>query len=419
MYLPDPKINFNLQRTTSDKWIILLSITWNRTRYRRTFGLNVSNPADWDKNAQKFIAKNDKDKAYMNEQLAEAKSDIIHAFGDYRREQNRYPTENEVHTMCNTIFQYGAQRQGKRKLPIYEAPKAAKTFNELYDQYFEALPSTTAPLTRDNYKNTYKHILDFQEKYGAISFSSINKEMMFQIIKFLQKDKGLSEESVKKSIRHLKSVLLYCHSKQIIIPGLAEITLKNLDKSVIVASNTVKDKPALDSDFVSKLLFMEVPPVLEKTRDMFVLQCRTSLRVSDLRLLGKEHFNWNKKRIQIKNKKIKKAVTNIPITDEILFIYNKYDGNFPKLDVNLYNIRIKELCKLAGYEDWDLISSHTARRTFITICKSQGFTTKEIMQMTGHQTSIIVDGYYKPEEEKTLERHRTLSNAAFERFSHK
>jgi len=47
----------------------------------------------------------------------------------------------------------------------------------------------------------------------------------------------------------------------------------------------------------------------------------------------------------------------------------------------------------------DLISTHTARRTFITIMKNKGVPDKVIMDITGHKSLSSFHRYYRPNNE--------------------
>ncbi len=48
---------------------------------------------------------------------------------------------------------------------------------------------------------------------------------------------------------------------------------------------------------------------------------------------------------------------------------------------------------------YERISSHTARRTFITIMKNQRVPDKVIMSYTGHRSIEVFNNYYRPSED--------------------
>ena len=44
---------------------------------------------------------------------------------------------------------------------------------------------------------------------------------------------------------------------------------------------------------------------------------------------------------------------------------------------------------------WQLVGTHTARRTFVTECRKQGLDDASIMRITGHTSTKTMSGYDK------------------------
>jgi integrase len=92
----------------------------------------------------------------------------------------------------------------------------------------------------------------------------------------------------------------------------------------------------------------------------------------------------------------------IPCNPVIFQIFEKYQHNSNMLPRTIsnqkFNEYIKEVCKLAELNEvgrlsskpknklWQLVSSHTARRSFATNFYLQGFPTIDLMRITGHKT---------------------------------
>ena len=73
-----------------------------------------------------------------------------------------------------------------------------------------------------------------------------------------------------------------------------------------------------------------------------------------------------------------------------------------------YNEKVKKTMKF-GNEIietqsflYERISSHTARRSFITIMKNHGVPDKIIMSYTGHKSIEIFNNYYRPNQEHRI-----------------
>jgi site-specific recombinase XerD len=157
-------------------------------------------------------------------------------------------------------------------------------------------------------------------------------------------------------------------------------------------------------------------PKLDKVRDLFLIGAWTGLRFSDFTRLHSDNIRGN--RIFIEQQKTAKPVV-IPCSPVFNQLWDKYDGKLPKVISNQkFNEYIKEACKLAGinepffkgitkgghritkkYEKWELVSSHTARRSFATNHFKSGLSAIAIMNITGHKTEKAFLRYIKATQE--------------------
>lgn len=117
--------------------------------------------------------------------------------------------------------------------------------------------------------------------------------------------------------------------------------------------------------------------------------------------------------IPITTKKIKKHLI-IPLSDNIIEILKKRNGEFPpRVSHQKYNQHIKTICRLGEmtekmkggkrtsqskkvdgtYEKWELISSHSCRRTFVTLYRTEFKDDPLIQNNTGHADTIMLDLY--------------------------
>lgn len=142
----------------------------------------------------------------------------------------------------------------------------------------------------------------------------------------------------------------------------------------------------------------------ERIRDMFILGCLTALRYSDYSRLTSQNLIDNY--IMIRTKKTNVDV-KVPAHDYVKEIFKKYHGIVPcGLCIQYFNKYLKVIMKEIGLNDpitysftkggklitvtkekWQLISSHTARRSAATNMYLTGrMKTLEIMKLTGHRT---------------------------------
>lgn len=179
----------------------------------------------------------------------------------------------------------------------------------------------------------------------------------------------------------------------------------------------------------------------EQVRDVFLIGCFTALRYSDYSRIEESNIgitHSGTKVIRLRQEKTAGTVV-MPIMDERLeSLLKKYDYNVPKIcDQNL-NRTIKVICKrlsvtvpslqkkertvltlkerraekeakkrgevLYEYDEqgypikacWELVASHTARRSCITnMYLSKKFTVPQMMSVSGHRTETLFYKYVK------------------------
>jgi len=143
---------------------------------------------------------------------------------------------------------------------------------------------------------------------------------------------------------------------------------------------------------------------LERTRDAFIIGCYTGLRFSDFIRLADHHF-IDDQFIKIITKKTGQEVI-IPMHPFLKAIREKYIESAPsskggKSNTTM-NKHLKELGRLANIntpiiqrntsrgesikKKYELITTHTARRSFATNAFLAGVPPLSIMKITGHKT---------------------------------
>jgi len=162
-------------------------------------------------------------------------------------------------------------------------------------------------------------------------------------------------------------------------------------------------------------------PHLERVRDVFVFACVTGLRFGELKLVRRE--NVIEDTLHLKEEKgAEKDIRAIPLNDLAMFLLRKYDYRLPLISNQRQNEYIKDVFEAAGYT-WDVeksvtkgkeviretmpfyerVSTHTARRTFITMLKRDGKSDKLISKITGHRDLKTLNQYYQVDDEAKKE----------------
>lgn len=157
---------------------------------------------------------------------------------------------------------------------------------------------------------------------------------------------------------------------------------------------------------------------LERVRDLFIIACHTGLRFSDLITVRSENISKEGKVLKISTIKTGETVI-IPLKGHVKSILAKYSGTPPLAYSNQkMNDYLKELGQLAELDDdtlitstkgglrntenfkkWQLVTTHTARRSFATNAYLHGVPTISIMKITGHRTEKSFMKYIKISQE--------------------
>lgn len=270
--------------------------------------------------------------------------------------------------------------------------------------------------TQLGYKRTLSYLTKFEEKTKqTYDFKDIGLDFYNKFTAFLQSHK-LSVNTIGREIKTLKIILNEAKNKgtelnREYLSGCFSVTTEESD-SIYLTESELKQLHLHNFGANTRL---------DRVRDLFLIGAWTGLRFSDFTRIKKE--NLKDDCIEIEQQKTGKRVI-IPLHPIVLDIWNKYDGELPAIITNQkFNDYIKEVCQIAKiktlehkaitkggirtskrFEKWELVSSHTARRSFATNLFLNGFPTLSIMQITGHKTEKAFMRYIKvpPEQHAKL-----------------
>lgn len=272
--------------------------------------------------------------------------------------------------------------------------------------------------TIQKYKTLYKVLEDFKNrKNQSLDFNSINLDFYHDFLSYLMNELNFSTNTIGKYISTLKVFLNEAKEQGY------DIKISKRFKAISEESENIY----LNESELEKLYKYDFSNNnrLERIRDLFIVGSSTGLRFSDFTAIKPE--NVKDDLIEIKQYKTKEKVV-IPCHWMVDAILKKYSGNLPiNISNQKFNDYIKEACKIAGidemvsksitkggvnrsknYKKWELVSSHTARRSFATNLYKSGFPTISLMAITGHKTEKAFLTYIRvtPEEHaKKLKEH--------------
>jgi len=290
-------------------------------------------------------------------------------------------------------------------------PKTGVLFSDFIDMTIVRKSKRMGDTYMRNYKSLIHHIKRFSDLYDVNLYTnSINEEFLDDFIVYLE-GCNLRQAYIKNLLSLAKSMLNKAGSYGYAIdPSFENVDVKDEQSSSVYLTM---------NDIARIYYFVGLTSKQERIKDLFVVGCLTALRYSDYSTLNKDNFG--SEYITKVTKKTNKRVV-IPIHDFVKEIYEKYDGDISStLSIQHFNRYIKLICKKIGFNEevvrqytkggilitevspkWDLITSHTARRSAATNMYLTGrIKTYEIMSVTGHNTEKSFFRYIKISTEDT------------------
>ncbi len=268
---------------------------------------------------------------------------------------------------------------------------------------------------RREYIVTFRYLKEYAEEFKEPDFIDIDLEFYQQFIDLLRK-KGLATNTIGKKIQTLKIFLNTAFEQGINkyqkYKSRKFKTISEESDNIYLTKSELKQ--FYKYDFSNK-------PYLEKVRDKFIVASWTGLRYSDLQQITPDKING--KFIELKQKKTGKKVV-IPVHHTVKEILKKYSGLLPEpISNQKYNDYLKKASKLAGinevfiktvsynglkhekkYPKYEIISSHTARRSFCTNAYKDNIPTLAIMSISGHKTEQAFLKYIKADGKEHAEK---------------
>jgi integrase len=298
---------------------------------------------------------------------------------------------------------------------------------EALDIYIEERASVVSANQVKDYRTLRKHLLNFKQYSSQpISFRYLNMKFYNEFMDYLfykalkpNGTTGLLTNSAGKIIRMLKAFVHY-EVAQGRIPYIDLRSFKVVEEETHAVYLNEKELAIIHG------LDLAGDKELEAVRDIFIVGCYTGLRYSDLSTISPEHVDLINGNINIKQHKVHKAVV-IPMIDYVPDILRKYNYSLPKLSAYKFNERLKDIglkAKLRQkvevvhkkgririkrvFEKWEMMSSHTCRRSFCTNMYLSGFPAEELMRISGHKSPAAFMRYIKVDNQQAANRLKEL-----------
>lgn len=412
-------VNFYLDKRTDKKGDapIRMSITIRGARYLTSTGYKIA-PGKWDATRQQVRrgCTNSSGATYavINSILAK----IADHFASYENEciiENRRPNVDALKVEFSQHF-------GRKNKAAAETKTRVMTVLDYLDIFTAEMGDVNqwTDGTIKKFAAFRNHLKEYNRK---LSFADLTEKGLNNFVAFLRDKKEMKNTTISKQIGLLKWFLRWAtlkgHNTNAAFQSFSP-KLKTAPKKVVFLewaelmrvfnysipkNGTVVTLADADGNEYKKTVHDAAG--IEKTRDIFCFCCFTSLRYSDA---------VNLKRANISGDTM--TVTTVKTADTITIEINKYAREilskyadrtdlggfvFPPITNQRMNIYLKDLCELCGINEpitqtyykgseridetapkYELIGTHTGRRTFICNALMLGIPAQIVMKWTGH-----------------------------------
>lgn len=387
---------------------IIFRVTYKGQRYNFGTGVKII-PIQWNESTQRAFV------SFRLPELCNRNNEIVNYRLDEMQksfESLRLEIANNPDYLTNFAFHL------KKKFMIRKKKEVQLDIFQIIN--LAIISSTKAEGTKDNYKRgleAFKSFITYRKESGnAITgFKDINTDLINELSEYLSAGKYKKDLSV----RTINDLVRYAVAAIKLVPSehLPKSQAQNIKAISLEDKTSDKNEISLRDDEVMKLWRYEPTSDRDKQiKDLFLLACTTGQRISDISKVaeGVKEKNGIKYFSVVQEKTSEKVEVPIlfQIADNIL---NKYGSTLPSFDRSAINKRIKVIAKEAGItgietishhkigndkpivekkERYELIGTHTGRRTFVGLLLVRGKTYEEISQYTGHKTTSVIGTSY-------------------------
>ena len=377
---------------------IRMRVNFASKRIEFTTGYRID-ATKWDADKQRV-------KNGCSNKLKQSASEINASLLEYYTEIQSIFKRFEVEDVMPTPEQIKEAFNALHK-PVSEEPKPKKEalpcdFFQVFDDFVEdcGRQNNWTDSTFEKFAAVKNHLTNFRE---GLTFEFFDERGLNDYVGYLRDVKEMRNTTIGKQLSFLKWFLRWAFKKGVHQNNAYDSykpKLKSTQKKIIF----------LTWDELNRLREFKIPSnkqALERVRDVFLFQCFTGLRYSDV---------FNLRRSDIKGDHIE--VTTVKTSDSLIIelnnhskaILDKYkdvpfenDKVLPVITNQKMNDYLKELAEMAGIDEpvrqtyykgneriddvtpkYALLGTHAGRRTFICNALALGIPPQVVMKWTGH-----------------------------------
>lgn len=397
------QVSFYLDKSNKNKdnqAPVFYSLTFNSKRIRKKVKGVSCEESYWNKKHQR-IKSPLKSKNY-NYHIEYNK--IIDSLENKAKELFRYMLLNNIEPTKDYIID---------KLESGENIKLSFEFESCFKEFLNQNRNSKAERTITGYNTALNYLMEFEKHTGyALRFETINHDFFEKIMNYSFEVKEIKNNYFSRIITVVKTFMTWSFDREY-HNNLTYKKFKLTENEIEVIYLTMEELLLLyNHKFDSNRL--------EHVKDTYCFGCFTGLRFSDIKQLKPSYIFEN--HIKINIQKTKSIDHKIPLNKYSKELLQKYKNTIyeplPVISSQKFNKYLKECCKNVGIDTattitryvgqkridktlpkHELITSHTARKTFITNSLVLGMKEMIVRNITGHKKEESFRKYVKIAED--------------------
>lgn len=282
---------------------IRMRVIYNHKRIEFTTGYRID-AAKWDEDKQRV--KNGCTNK-LKQSSTEINADLLKYYADIQDIFKEFEVNEKIPTPEHLKIAFNNKQ--KKDMPVEQEVEATViSFMNKFDEFVResGVQNNWTDATYEKFASTKKHLEDFDKE---LTFEALTENKLTEYVNFLRETKNLRNSTIGKQVGFLKWFLRWCKKKGYntnIAFETFKPKLKTTQKKVIF----------LTWAELTKLREYQIPvpkKYLERVRDVFLFQCFTGLRYSDV---------FNLKRSDIKDNHIE--ITTVKTADSLIIELNNH-----------------------------------------------------------------------------------------------
>ncbi len=383
----------------------------NEVRFSTGFTLN--NAEHWNSEKQRVRLLNAEPQApKVNRFLDKNNIQVTDALTVLQTTKPNYTKEDVIKVLNDVFGKSSPKRENLELLECYE----------WYINYFSKnpTPTTLRPMTDGttrSFRRSLKILKGYSNSKGRLNYSDITMDFYLDFVNYLR-DENYSNNYIANHIKNLKTILNYSLKR-------GYHNNREFQRREFAKPSEQVDTIYLSVTELKTIENLKLPLGQSISRDLFLIGAYSGLRVSDFNRLTKDNIREEDgiSFITIQSQKTNRIV-QIPCHPSIVKIFKKYNDSPPPRNQDQHiNRDLKIIGKKAKisnevtiektiggkkslkiYKKYELISTHTARRSFCTNAYLSGMPTIDIMTISGHQTERVFYNYIKASSQEKVKK---------------